>query len=672
MACTASTMFLLPGAVWISQASAEEPAKASELMLFTEIPIVTVASSSEKETVFNSVSTVSVIDRDMLEKYHFATVSEALSTVAGIMVTRTYFMDVIPTARGILQENFTNKVLIMINNIPAWNPITGEGNVDRVGINDVERIEVLKGPASVLYGSNAFTGAINIVLKKPQKDQEIGLNGGFGSGEGGFNGIGGSYQAGGHYACHTDDFSFFASANALNQIGSDYALRTEDKKTVNIHSYYNPQNLTTSSTYKNHTLLFNSSSINENFLGNKIDVADGLMKNMVMQGNLLNYTYDFAGEKLSFLDSYDLKYSLTYDWQRRNFARTADDDTHSDVVGSRTVNSLDINTHFFQDWNFELGGDTEYLYSRSYMNYLVLENQTITDNNMSNISKHESSVFSQLGYKWDNLKTLIGSRYTYNPGCESNVSSRGSVVYSFNDVNSVKLIAGQSFRTPSLFEINPPSAGLTTFGDPNLKPETSNSVELDYDSKIGDLFVQADAYYATYNDLITRVQRTITYQGHVYPNATVYTNDNPIFAKGIELETKYTLPSTQVFLTGNYILGSDGDRYTDSATGIDTYNFKYVPTTVLSAGFIQTLGPCFLSAYGNFYTTMMGAFNNEPAQYDVNATLGYKMGIFTHYLTVNNLGNNTVLVPEYVRRRVTNDIPLDNGVRVNYSFTLEF
>jgi len=240
------------------QAHADEPAKASELMLFSEIPSVTVASSSEKETIFNTVSTVSVIDRDMLNKYHFATVSEALAIVPGMMVMRTYFMDVVPTARGILQEHFTNKVLIMINNIPAWNPVTGEGNVDRVGINDVERIEVLKGPASVLYGSNAFTGAINIVLKKTDKAQEIGLNGGFGSGEGGFNGIGGAYQAGGHYATHSDDFSFFASANALNQIWPDYALQTEDHKTLNVHRYYNPQNFTTTATYKNQSFLFNS------------------------------------------------------------------------------------------------------------------------------------------------------------------------------------------------------------------------------------------------------------------------------------------------------------------------------------------------------------------------------------------------------------------------------
>jgi len=397
-----------------------------------------------------------------------------------------------------------------------------------------------------------------------------------------------------------------------------------------------------------------------------------MMKNEVLQGNLLNYAYDFPGEKLAFLDSYDLKYALTYDWQRRNFGRSADDDQHSDVVGARVVNSLDMNLHFFQDWSFELGGDAEYRYCRSYINYLVLENQTIADNNLSNMDKHENSVFGQLGYKGSGLKLLVGSRYTNDPGYTSNVSSRGSAVYSFNEVNSIKLIAGQSFRTPSFFELNPPSATLATFGDPNLKPETSNSLEFSYDSKLGNLFIQADAYYATYKDLITRVQRTITYNGHVYTNATVYTNDEPFFAKGAELEAKYTFPTTQVFVTGNYILGSDGDRYTDSATGIDTYNFKYVPTTVMSAGFIQTLGDFFLSAYGNYYTRMMGAFNNEPPQYDLNATLGYKMGIFTHYLTVNNLGNNTVLIPEYVRRRVTNDVPLVNGVRVNYSFSLEF
>jgi len=124
-------------------------------------------AADKPETVFNSVSNVTVIDRAMIEAYNFASVSEALQVVPGMMVLRTYLMHNIPTIRGALQEHYADKVLVMINNVPMWNAVTGEGDLDRVGIDAVERIEVLLGPASVLYGSNALTGAINIVLRRP-------------------------------------------------------------------------------------------------------------------------------------------------------------------------------------------------------------------------------------------------------------------------------------------------------------------------------------------------------------------------------------------------------------------------------------------------------------------------------------------------------------------------
>ena len=85
-------------------------------------------------------------------------------TLAGIQVYRTAFKQQVATVRGVLQDHYANKVLVMINNVPSWHAVTGEGNLDRVSIHDVERIEVLRGPASVTYGSQAYVGAINLIF----------------------------------------------------------------------------------------------------------------------------------------------------------------------------------------------------------------------------------------------------------------------------------------------------------------------------------------------------------------------------------------------------------------------------------------------------------------------------------------------------------------------------
>src|SRR5215475_5681255 len=122
-------------------------------------------SSTTGETILESSSVVTVIDRKTIEQHGYRTVDEALQSVAGITVMRSYLLQGMVTARGVLQDLYANKNRVLIDSVPVWHAVTGESTIGRVGINDVERIEVLKGPASVLYGSQAYTSAINIVTR---------------------------------------------------------------------------------------------------------------------------------------------------------------------------------------------------------------------------------------------------------------------------------------------------------------------------------------------------------------------------------------------------------------------------------------------------------------------------------------------------------------------------
>ena len=165
-------------------------------------------ASTQSENIFNAPSSVSVIDKEMIEQYNFSSVAEAIQTISGMSVTRTYLKRQLPTSRGILQDHYANKVLVLINGIPIWNAVTGEGNIERININDVERIEVLKGPASVLYGTNAYSGAVNIVMKNTgdnhsEGHMDIGTNGSFG--------------AGANVFATKNDFSIFVSGNSKSE-----------------------------------------------------------------------------------------------------------------------------------------------------------------------------------------------------------------------------------------------------------------------------------------------------------------------------------------------------------------------------------------------------------------------------------------------------------------------
>ena len=63
-----------------------------------------------------------------------------------------------------------NKVLFMIDGMPQWAGMFGHSNADTYVANGVERVEVVKGPSSLLYGSNAMGGSVNIITKRQKKD----------------------------------------------------------------------------------------------------------------------------------------------------------------------------------------------------------------------------------------------------------------------------------------------------------------------------------------------------------------------------------------------------------------------------------------------------------------------------------------------------------------------
>ena len=156
-ACFSTLAILLVSSVINPLRSQEKPGEALPRLTLDDLLNTTIDVGTGRSTsIYDAPSTVTIIDRDMIEKFHFRTLSDALSTVAGISILRTTSRQEVITARGILQDHYPNKVLFLLDGVPSWNPTTNEmGSLNRVDIADVERVEVLRGPASVVYGTNA-------------------------------------------------------------------------------------------------------------------------------------------------------------------------------------------------------------------------------------------------------------------------------------------------------------------------------------------------------------------------------------------------------------------------------------------------------------------------------------------------------------------------------------
>ena len=134
----------------------------------------------------SSVRMVQVLDRKQIEASSAQSVNDLLKLVAGVDVRQRGACGV-QTDIGV-NGGSSDQMTLLLNGVNISNPQTGHLTVDLpVSVDDIERIEVLEGGASRVYGSSAFCGAINIVTKQ-EKQSNVGVNlsgGSFGTVTGG-------------------------------------------------------------------------------------------------------------------------------------------------------------------------------------------------------------------------------------------------------------------------------------------------------------------------------------------------------------------------------------------------------------------------------------------------------------------------------------------------------
>ncbi|GAA0195987.1 hypothetical protein GCM10009122_60350 [Fulvivirga kasyanovii] len=182
---------------------------------------VTTASKTE-ETVRDAPGVVSVITTKEIESYGATNLAEVLDRVAGIYMTSSFLVENnLPSIRGETNAHWATKVLVLIDGRPYRESFLG-GNITNVlngfPLTIVDRVEVIRGPGSVLYGTNAFMGVINVILKKSSQ-----TNFTVSSRYGSFN----THQTNISTGIRHNDFSIDASLNLYNSDGWKYTARDE-------------------------------------------------------------------------------------------------------------------------------------------------------------------------------------------------------------------------------------------------------------------------------------------------------------------------------------------------------------------------------------------------------------------------------------------------------------
>lgn len=129
-----------------------------------DVEHIVVSGTKTAKLLSNSPVLVNVIDGETLKALSQSTVARVLDFIPGVVVERS-----VKDGYKVQMQGFDSKhVLILVNGQPLISPAESSVDLDQISASDIERVEVVKGAASVLYGSAAMGGVINIITKTNQ------------------------------------------------------------------------------------------------------------------------------------------------------------------------------------------------------------------------------------------------------------------------------------------------------------------------------------------------------------------------------------------------------------------------------------------------------------------------------------------------------------------------
>lgn len=160
-------------------------------MSIEELMNVEVTTVSKKEdTLFKTPAAITVLTSEDIRRSGHQSIPEVLRMVPGIHVAKIDSNRWAITARG-FNSMYADKLLVLIDGRTVYTPLYSGvyWDVQDLMLEDVERIEVIKGPGGTLWGSNAVNGIINIITKKAENTQGTLVTGGMGTEEKGFSSL---------------------------------------------------------------------------------------------------------------------------------------------------------------------------------------------------------------------------------------------------------------------------------------------------------------------------------------------------------------------------------------------------------------------------------------------------------------------------------------------------
>jgi len=596
-----------------------------ESLLSTKV----ITASKFSENLADAPGIISVISQDELRRFGGMTLQEVLQRVPGLSLTSAYFTDrSLVAARGDQTKINGGHILFLINGRPTREVLEGgliSDLLEAFPVNALEKIEVIKGPGSVLYGSNAFSAVVNLITKKAETN---------GLAISGFGGEKGAKGNAGQVMIKRGDFSLFGAGQfhqkptwntsyrlPVSLIGDPLAPPVPLVQPMSLEDRGDGAYL--GANYKN--LAFMSSFTEWHAPS---FVRGSIASNKWRRGFAdLGYTLKPTGD-------WDMSFNATYTRNTfDNFGYPSIGRDSQELVLEWT-NSVTLNSRnrltFGSLFNHIEGQET----------YFGIDPPI----QISDGSRPGGAFYAQWDHQLvDTVKLVGGFQFNKIDGTSVNVVPRVGAIWNPTSHVGVKALYSGAFRAPSINETTLNHPGLQ--GTPGLRPEKVGTLDLSVSYQANRFQGALTYFHSRQTDSIIIDTRPVRW---------VYLNLGEATFQGFELEGKYYLRKS-LFLTGSA-------SYQANQDGNGNHNITPIPNFGAKAGLsYRAENGLTLSIFDNYQGSINGFTNTtvNPApsayhllsshvRYDLSRYLGSKdkggIALFAH---AENLADRQVWLPDW-------------------------
>lgn len=467
------------------------------------LPEIVVTATRSPTAIANAGSSISVISGEEITKSSMKDISDVLRTVPGVDVTTAGGPGSLTTAR--IRGAESKNTLVLIDGVRVNDASDAGGGFDLSAIvpADIERIEVLRGPQSALYGSDAMGGVISIITRKGQGAPRVKMSAEGGSyGSKGLSGGVSGRQGPVSYAFSVtgyDTAGFSRYGYRIGRIEKNFPWGLENDSTQRLGASGNVT-VTLSDTAELEFGGYSSLNVSDydaaygQYPDTPSRSRQGLMngyvrlKNIMFDGRLTN-RFTVSGSAT------DRKYrSISYFGAKPTMSWTSDH-----YRGSRIAAEYQGDLKLDQFGMFTLGAKTEQedliSYSRDVAPIASLRRKTGDFSQVTN-SVYVMHQVSPI----ENLHLSLGGRIdAISDGGQFN-TWRTTAAYEIPRTKTTfRTSVGTGAKTPSLFQLHD-----ATYGNPDLKPEYSVGFDAGIDQKLFDdsLLLSATFFSNRFRDMI--------------------------------------------------------------------------------------------------------------------------------------------------------------------------